>query len=144
LFDIPTGVNIFRQAARSNHVVNQRWLLFTEATPVNDRHAHLQTHAAVILQPLFFYRLKLIETDFSVALPVAVDAACAAHFTGKPFRQSLKKQWYANPGLGGEPDPNRFILFISSIRGSKSSSMSILFITSSVGISSASISARPY
>ena len=35
------------------------------------------------------------------------------YFTGKPFRQSLKKQWYANPGLGGEPDPNRFILFIS-------------------------------
>ncbi len=62
VFDIPTGVNIFRQAARLNHIVNKRWLLLTEAPPVNDRHAHLQTHAAVILHPLFFYRLKLIET----------------------------------------------------------------------------------
>ena len=35
-----------------------------------------------------------------------------SHFTREPFRQSLKKQRYANPGLGGKPDPNRFVFFI--------------------------------
>ena len=86
--------------------------MFTEATPVNDRHAHLQTNATVILHPLFLYRLKLIEPASQPTFLRWQAQRVLGHFTRKPFRQSLKKQRYANPGLGGKPDPNRFIFFI--------------------------------
>ncbi len=44
-----------------------------------------------------------------------------------------EKAVYPRSGLCGKPDTDRFVLFVRSIRGSKSSSISILFITSRVG-----------
>ncbi|SAH00688.1 Uncharacterised protein [Enterobacter cloacae] len=36
-----------------------------------------------------------------------------SYLTGKTFCQSLEKQWHTNPGLSRQPDPNRFVLFVS-------------------------------
>ncbi len=43
-----------------DHVFDQRRFLFTEATPVDNRHSYLQTDATVFLHPLF---LLLPEVD---------------------------------------------------------------------------------
>ncbi len=44
-----------------------------------------------------------------------------------------EKLWYPRSGLCGKPDTDRFVLSSRSIRGSKSSSISILFITRGLG-----------
>ena len=46
---------------RSNDVLFECRFLFTESTPVNDRHTHLHTYAAIVFHPLFFYCLKLVK-----------------------------------------------------------------------------------
>lgn len=58
-----------------------------------------------------------------------VDAACAElPLHRKAVSLKPEKEVVRQPGLGGEPDPDRFILFIPVNTRLKSSNMSILFI----------------
>ncbi|MEN1688707.1 hypothetical protein AAIH59_33025, partial [Pseudomonas aeruginosa] len=70
----------------------------------------MQTYAAVLLHPLFFYCLKLIKTTSQTPFLRRQTQWMLRHLAGKTLRQSLKKLWYPRSGLRRKPDTDRFVL----------------------------------
>ena len=111
-FDIPTGAQYLQASCKVKSRIQPALALVyrgdasqrSACAPADQRYRH--PPSTLSLWP------EADRTGFSMTFLRWQAQRVLGHFTRKPFRQSLKKQRYANPGLGGKPDPNRFIFFI--------------------------------